>query len=155
MNRLAALALVSLAACTDPESAQDRFHSLESNVEITCGSWNDTTYGCAGSEESKAQEVLTCMTDALATGKRAVMSTSSFDSRMFRYVMYSFTVDGQVKVFQWYPGVSHTMYEPHVASEQTCAGGFRIVDSPCPFGTARIFRVVVENCAQPTSNPRT
>lgn len=138
--------LVALAACAEEETPEDRFRAFEAKVEVECGSWSHNTATCAGHEEAKAQQALTCMTDALASGKRAVMTVSSQDSRMFGFTTYTFTADQQVKVFDYYSGQSSTSAEPRVASEKSCSGDFRVIDWPCPSGSGAYFVVVVDGC---------
>lgn len=145
------IALVTLAACTDPapETDLDRFNALLAKTPISCGGYSLPNSDYCGLPDAAADRLLTCMNDALATGARAAASVSNLDSRWFYYSEYMFTVDHEVQLFDYYAEATDHTNGPSATEGATCAGPFRLVEPLGPFHPCTGYKVlVVDACSR-------
>jgi hypothetical protein len=128
------LVVLALAACS--ESTQERVERLQADAEVTCWTYHcdDGPYASNGAPTMSTDEGVSCMNDALASGKLAVASWSTdnfrFDSTANTYM---FTVDHQVLVF------TSTQHGPDLGNFQeqpSCSGPFRTGPYICSYSSS-------------------
>jgi hypothetical protein len=135
-----ALALLVLAACA-ADTPEDRLQHLIDDNKVVCHTYNPlrSDADCRARTPEIAADAASCMTLALSVGTRAAIFDNEYDSQLFGYTTYIFAVDGEVDVFDYYPGPYRYGDGPKVTREQTCTGPVRGTESFC--GT-----VVVDGC---------